>query len=63
MNGMFPVLLPFAAVAAVAAVMVSLGVLFLNVGSTATIVIGLAIIVLVPLFGALLTRGSTDTPS
>ena len=63
MNGMFPVLLPFAAVAAVATVMVSLGVLFLNVGSTATIVIGLAIIVLVPLFGALLTRGSTDTPS
>ena len=63
MNGLLPFILPLGAVAAVATVMVSLGVLFLNVGSSGTIAIGLAIIVLVPLLGALLARGSRDTPS
>jgi hypothetical protein len=42
--------------------MISLGMLFLAVGHNMTIIIGLAIIVLVPLVGALLTRGSKETP-
>jgi hypothetical protein len=62
-NGLFPVILPLASIAAVATVMLSLGVLFIYVGATLTIVIGLAIIVLVPLAGALLTRNSKDAPS
>ena len=63
MNFLLPFIIPLGAAAAVAVVMVSLGVLFLSVGSTGTIVIGLAIIVLVPMIGALLTRGSKDTPN
>ena len=63
MNGLLPLILPLGAIVAVGTVMVSLGVLFIYVGSIGTIVIGLAIIVLVPLFGALLARGSRDTPS
>lgn len=57
---MFPVLLPLAAVVSVAAVSISLGLIFLQAGHTGTIIIGLAIIILVPLIGALLTRGSSD---
>ena len=63
MNFLLPFIIPLGAAAAVAVVMVSLGVLFLSVGNTGTIVIGLAIIVLVPMIGALLTRGSKDTPN
>ena len=63
MNGLFPLILPLGALVAVATVMVSLGLLFLAVGKIGTIVIGLAIIVLVPLVGSLLTRGSRETPS
>ena len=63
MNVLLPFIIPLGAVAAVAVVMVSLGVLFLSVGSSGTIAIGLAIIILVPLLGALLTRGSKDTPN
>lgn len=60
---MFPVLLPLAAVVSVAAVMIALGIIFLEAGHTGTIIIGLAIIILVPLIGALLTRGSNDVSS
>ena len=63
MNGLLPFLLPLGAIVAVATVMISLGVLFIYVGSVGTIGIGLAIIVLVPLGGALLARGSKDSPS
>mgnify|MGYP001400493939 CR=1 FL=1 len=63
MNVLLPFIIPLGAVAAVAVVMVSLGVLFLSVGSGGTIAIGLAIIILVPLLGALLTRGSKDIPN
>ncbi len=63
MNGFLPIILPLGALVAVATVMLSLGVLFLAVGKEGTIIIGLAIIVLVPLVGALLTRGSKETPS
>ena len=63
MNGLLPLILPLAALVGVATVMLSLGVLFLTVGREGTIIIGLAIIVLVPLIGALLTRGGRETPS
>jgi len=62
-KGLLPLILPIGAVVAVATVMLSLGLLFLAVGEKGTIAIGLGIIVLVPLFGALLTRGSRETPS
>jgi len=61
-NGLLPIIIPLGALVAVATVMLSLGVLFINVGNEGTIVIGLIIIVLVPLLGALLARGSRDTP-
>ena len=57
MNGLFAILLPFGAIIAVAILMISLGLLFLAVGHTGTIVVGMAIILLVPLGGLLLTRG------
>ena len=60
---MFPVLLPLAAVVSVAAVMISLGLIFLQAGHIGTIIIGLAIIIIVPLIGVLLTRGSSDPAS
>ena len=63
MNSLLPILLPLGSVAAVGAVMISLGVLFINVGATGTIIIGLAIIVLVPLIGAFFARGNNDSPS
>ena len=63
MNGLLPIILPFGALIAVATVMLSLGVLFINVGSSGTIIIGLAIIVLVPLLGALLASRNRDTSS
>ena len=63
MNGLLPFILPLGALIGVVTVMVSLGVLFLAVGHNMTIIIGLAIIVLVPLVGALLTRGGKETPS
>ena len=62
MNGLLPFILPLGALIGVATVMISLGMLFLAVGHNMTIIIGLAIIVLVPLVGALLTRGSKETP-
>ena len=58
MNSLLPLLLPLAAMALVASVMISLGVLFINLGPTGTIIVGLGIIVIVPLAGALLTRSS-----
>ena len=63
MNGLLPIILPLGALVGVATVMLSLGLLFLAVGHTGTIIIGLTIILLVPLFGFLLTRGSSETPS
>ena len=62
MNGLLPLMLPLGAIVAVATVMISLGIIFLAVGHDGTIILGLAIIVLVPLLGALLTRGSKETP-
>ena len=60
---MLPVVLPLGAIAAVGAVMISLGVLFINVGATGTIIIGLALICLVPLIGAFFARGKGGSPS
>jgi hypothetical protein len=62
-NGLLPLILPLGALVGVATVMVSLGLLFMAVGNKGTIAIGLAIIVLVPLLGLLLTRGSRESPS
>ena len=62
MNGLLPIILPLGAIVAVATVMISLGVIFLAVGHEGTLILGLIIIVLVPLFGVLLTRGSKETP-
>ncbi|MDA0988554.1 MAG: hypothetical protein O2783_05390 [Chloroflexi bacterium] len=62
MNGLLPFILPLGAVIGVATVMLSLGAIFLAAGKEGTIIIGLAIIVLVPLVGALLSRGSKETP-
>ena len=58
---MLPLILPLGAIVAVATVMISLGMIFLALGHTGTIILGLAIIVLVPLLGLLLTRGGKET--
>jgi len=60
--GLLPLMLPLGAIVAVATVMLSLGMIFLALGHEGTIILGLAIIVLVPLLGLLLTRGSKETP-
>ena len=62
MNSLLPFMLPLGAIVAVAIVMISLGLIFLAAGKDGTIIIGLVIIILVPLVGALLTRGSKETP-
>ena len=62
MNGLLPFMLPLGAIVAVATVMISLGLAFLALGKEGTIILGLVIIVLVPLLGVLLTRGSKETP-
>ena len=56
MNSILPLLLPVTAMALVASVMISLGVLFINIGHTGTIIVGIGIVVAIPLAGALLTR-------
>ena len=58
MNSWLPVILPLGALLGVATVVISLGLLFISLGGAGTIIVGLAIIVLVPTIGALLTRGS-----
>ncbi len=63
MNVLLPFLLPLGAIIVVGALMVSLGMLFLSVGHEGTIIVGLAIIVLVPLVGALLSRGGAGNRS
>ena len=63
MNRLLPIVLPLGSIAAVGAVMISLGVLFINVGATGTIIIGLALIVLVPLIGGFFARGNNGSPS
>ena len=60
MNGLIAILLPFGAMIAVAILMIGLGSVFLAAGHNGTIVIGLAIIVLVPLGGWLITRGGSS---
>lgn len=62
MNGLLPIILPLGAIVAVATVMISLGMIFLAVGHEGTLILGLIIIILVPLLGALLARGSKETP-
>jgi len=61
-NGLLPIILPLGAIVAVATVMISLGMIFLAVGHEGTLILGLIIIILVPLLGALLARGSKETP-
>ncbi len=56
------IVLPFAALIAVAAVAISLGVVFTQAGNTGTSIIGLAIIAVVPAIGFALTRGSNSGP-
>ena len=55
------IILPFAALIAVAAVAISLGAIFTQAGNIGTSIIGLAIIALVPAIGFLLTRGHNDS--
>ena len=62
MNGLLPIILPLGVIVAVATVMISLGMIFLAVGHEGTLILGLIIIILVPLLGALLARGSKETP-
>ena len=61
MNGLLPFILPLGSIIAVATIMLSLGVIFLAAGKGGTIIIGLAITILVPLVGTLLSRGSKET--
>ena len=63
MNGLLPFLLPLGAIIVVGVLMVSLGTLFLEVGPRGTIILGLAIIVIVPLVGALLSRSGAGNRS
>ena len=63
MNALIAILLPFAAMIAVAILMIGLGSVFLAAGHNGTIVIGLAIIVLVPAAGWLLARGGDSSTS
>ena len=63
MNVLLPFLLPLGSLIVVGALMVSLGTLFLEVGPQGTIILGLAIIILVPLAGALLARGGAGNRS
>ena len=56
MNVLLPFLLLLGVIIVVGALMVSLGMLFLSVVPQGTIILGLAIIVIVPLVGALLSR-------
>ena len=61
MNGLIAILLPFGAMIAVAILMIGLGNVFLAAGHNGTIVIGLAIIVVVPLIGWVITRGGESS--
>jgi hypothetical protein len=63
MNVLLPFLLPLGSLIVVGALMVSLGTLFLEVGPQGTIIVGLAIIVIVPLVGALLARSGAGNSS
>ena len=63
MNSWLPVILPLGAILGVATIVVSLGLLFIALGGAGTIIVGLAIIVLVPTIGVLLTRGSEGSSS
>ena len=56
MNVLLPFLLLLGVIIVVGALMVSLGMLFLSVVPQGTIILGLAVIVIVPLVGALLSR-------
>ena len=57
------IILPFASLIAVAAVAISLGVIFTQAGNVGTSIIGLGIIAAVPAIGFALTRGSnSDSP-
>ena len=60
---LLPFLLPLGAIIVVGALMVSLGMLFLSVVPQGTIILGLAIIVIVPLVGALLSRSGAGNRS
>ena len=63
MNGLIAILLPIGAMIAVAILMIGLGSVFLAAGHNGTIVLGLAIIVLVPAAGWLLARGGDSSTS
>ena len=57
---LFAILLPVAALVAVAAVMISLGTVFTLAGNVGTSIIGLAIIAIAPAIAFMLTRGHDD---
>ena len=63
MNGLISIVLPLAAMITVAILMIGLGSVFLAAGHNGTIVIGLAIIILVPLGGWLVTRAGSSESS
>ncbi len=52
-----PILLPLGAALIVGVIMASLGIIFILTGRFGAVVIGLAIVLIVPLIGAFLARG------
>ena len=54
------VILPFASLIAVAAVVIPMGLLFLELGKVGTSIVGLILIAVVPAIGFALTRGSNS---
>ena len=54
------VILPLASLIAVAAVVIPMGLLFLELGKVGTSIVGLALIAVVPAIGFALTRGSNS---
>ena len=60
MKTLLPVLLPLSSFLVVAIAIVALGNIFLSIGQQGTIALGLAIIILVPLMGFIITKMGGD---
>ena len=60
MKTLLPVLLPLSSFLVVAIAIVALGSIFLSIGQQGTIILGLAIIILVPLIGLIIVKMGGD---
>ena len=60
MKTLLPVLLPLSSFLVVAIAIVALGSIFLSIGQQGTIILGLAIIILVPLIGFIIIKMGGD---